>query len=353
MQTEQAIGSSSESRLLSLLEQTSVLSDYRARIGDDFLAADTLFHDAKPGEPPIVIPLHQALYERFYCRLDPVDSIHTPVELKSEGPAPSPAMAPAEFLEQLRSANMGREISRNEWQLHSLTPNGQAFVTCGETIHLSEPGDFSLRQGDGSTPPAIESVVFRTERISHETGFYFGMGETPADAFDRTLVSRLYFNLAHGDAVEWFRMVTTVFNRAQMPFTMKCPVNPQAFERSDSCVLYLPRRYLFTALSLILPILDSLRNQLRPTTPMFTRPLIPGVGFGDDPGTGESFGQHRMRLIARALSQAQSSSDTTPVQKRQRVAQEFTAHGFSLDRPWLSPGATDILNAFCFEVNSQ
>lgn len=342
----------SESRLLSLLEQTSVLSDYRARISDDFLAADTLFHEAKPGEPPIVIPLHQALYERFYCPLDLTDRSPVPAEPKSENPGNPPAMTPAEFLDQLRAANNGREISRNEWQLYSLTPSGQAFVTVGETIHLSEPGDFSMRPVDGDSPPLIESVVFRTERISRESGFYFGMGETPADAFDRTLVSRLYFNLAPADAIEWFGHITGIFNRAQMPYTMKCPINPAAFERSDSCVLYVPRRYLFTALSLISPVLNRLRNHLRPTTPMFTRPLIPGVGFGDDPGTGESFGQHRMRLIARALCQTPSTAATTPAQKRQSVAEEFAAHGLSLERPWLSPGATDVLDAFCFEVSA-
>ena len=181
MQKSHSLSPAADSRLLSLLEKTSVLSDYRATIGDDFVSADTLFHEAKPGEPLVVIPLHQHLYERFYCRLNPTDTGRDENKIgETEN-----LQSPAEFLEELRSANTGREISRSEWTLHSFTASGQAFVTCGETIHLAEAGDFSLRQQDDNTPPAIESVLFRKERISRETGFYFGMGETPADAFDR------------------------------------------------------------------------------------------------------------------------------------------------------------------------
>lgn len=348
MQNSQSLSLVSDARLLSVLEQTSVLNDYRAKIADDYVSADTLFHESKPGEPPIVIPLHQHLYERFYCRLDHSDAGNGTSKIGESETRPSPT----EFLEELRSANMGREISRNEWTLHSFTASGQAFVTCGETIHLAEAGDFSLQQQDDGTPPAIESVSFRKERISRETGFYFGMGETPADAFDRTLVSRFYFNLPASQAAEWFRQITTIFNRGQMPYTMKCPMLPQAFERSDSCVLYVPRRYLQTVLCLMPPVLQSLRQHLRPEVPMFSRPLIPGVGFGDDPGTGESFGQHRMRLVARGLCLAQQNSATTSLQKREHVAHQFAAHGLNLEAPHLSPGAVDILDTISFEMNS-
>ena len=168
MTNDPAVVTLLELRLLTLLQQTTVLSDYRARIGDDFLSADTLFHDAKPGEPPIVIPLHQALYEQYYCRIEQQESAeHSP------GSASEPfntSMPPAEFLELLRSANSGRQISRSDWKLYSLTPNGQAFVTVGETIHLSEPGDFSLRQLEDGSSPELESVIFRTERTSQEIG---------------------------------------------------------------------------------------------------------------------------------------------------------------------------------------
>ena len=348
MQKSHLLSRAADTRLLSLLEQTSVLSDYRATIADDSVSADTLFHESKPGEPPIVIPLHQHLYERFYCRLDQTGAGTD----ASKGSETENLQSPAEFLEELRSANTGREISRSEWMLHSFTASGQAFVTCGETIHLAEAGDFSLRQQDDSTPPAIESVLFRKERISRETGFYFGMGETPADAFDRTLVSRFYFNLPASQAAEWFRQITTIFNRGQMPYTMKCPMLPQAFERSDSCVLYVPRRYLQMVLCLLPPVLQRLRQHLRSEVPMFSRPLIPGVGFGDDPGTGESFGQHRMRLVARGLCQAQQNGATTSLQKREHVAQQFAAHGLNLDAAHLSPGAVDILDTFSFEVNT-
>ncbi|MBL8814343.1 MAG: hypothetical protein JNM43_29515 [Planctomycetaceae bacterium] len=323
-------------RISSLLQQVHVLNHYQARIGDDFLSADTLFYETKPGEPAIVLPLHQTLYEKFYCRLELPES-HRP---SSEFPSKPPG--PTEFLELLRSANSGREMSRSEWKLFSLTSNGQAFVTNGETVHVAEPGDFSLRQLQNAETPEIDYVMFRTERTSRETGFYFGMGETPADAIDRTLVSRLYFNLAPDAALEWFRLVTKTFNRAQLPYTMKCPLNPEAFKRSDSCVLYVPRRYLSSVLIVVHPILRQLRDQLRPTTPMFTRPIVPGVGFADDPGTGESFGQHRMRLVARALCFAQQAGTITFEQKWECVVKEFSANELLLDRPYLAPNAPDF-----------
>jgi HopA1 effector protein family len=37
---------------------------------------------------------------------------------------------------------------------------------------------------------------------------------------------------------------------------------------------------------------------LKPGTPVFTKPLAPGIGLAEDPGQAESFGQHRCRLLA-------------------------------------------------------
>jgi hypothetical protein len=40
---------------------------------------------------------------------------------------------------------------------------------------------------------------------------------------------------------------------------------------------------------------------MRPGTPVFTKFLAPGLGLAEDPGQGDSFGQHRCRLLADAM----------------------------------------------------
>lgn len=320
-----------DSRLDELLEQTTVIDNYRASFRDSIVLADSLFFAPQPGEPPIITPLHQTLYQHFYCNLpDAPESAQDQVEIADqEG-----------FLERLKVANKSRERVSSEWALHSEAVNGQPVVYSGEVVHIAEPADVEFKLDAEGSPTGWTSVIFRAERVANEVGFYFVYGETPVDAFDRTVVTRLYFNLGPAGAQKWIEVLTSSLNKSQVPFTFKCPLNPLAFRRTDSCVLYLPRRYFAFAWQILKPELPQVSSLLRSGTPMFALPIAQGVGLADDPGNGESFGQHRMRLVARALCKECALNSDDLEAKRLAVTEEFSEARLSLDMPHLNAGTT-------------
>jgi len=64
-------------------------------------------------------------------------------------------------------------------------------------------------------------------------------------------------------------------------------------------------------------------------------------GLAEDPGTNESFGMSRCRLVAEALWQAASSGQHSEPQRIEAIRTRFAQAGIAPDRPWLSPGSRD------------
>src|SRR5262249_49841937 len=62
-----------------------------------------------------------------------------------------------------------------------------------------------------------------------------------------------------------------------------------------------PRDRTSQVLSLVAGHYNEIAWTLKDAVPAFTRRIAGGLGFAEDPGTGESFGQHRCRLLAEAL----------------------------------------------------
>ena len=320
-----------DQRLEELFEQTTVLDAYLARFRDGVVLADSLFFEPKAGEPPIVALLSQLLYQHFYCFLpEPSKNEQDAVEIAD----------PEGFLGRLKLANKSTEFWSPVWAIHSETFQGQPVVFSGEIVHLADPSEVEKTLDEDGNPTGWATVKFKSERVAKDMGFYFVYGQTPVDAFDRTVVTRLYFNLGPAGARNWIELVSSRFNHAQVPFTLKCPLNPMAFLRTDSCVLYVPRRYFSFAWQVVSEFLPELASLLRPSTPMFALPIKSGVSIADDPGNGESFGQHRMRLVARGLSREDAMNSSNLTQKRSAVSDEFAMAGLDLDAPHLNAGAT-------------
>ena len=82
---------------------------------------------------------------------------------------------------------------------------------------------------------------------------------------------------------------------------MKCAVALAEYDRTDVAVLYLPKCMTRFVFGLLPELWSDLREHLGDAVPFFSRSLAPGLGFAEDPGNGESFGQHRCRLVAEAV----------------------------------------------------
>ncbi len=174
-----------------------------------------------------------------------------------------------------------------------------------------------------------------------QPGFYFAFGEAPADQQEDFGIVRLYWNVTAGGAAELTGALTRALNRFAIPFRFKCPSLPDLYDRTDAAVLYIAKRHYRVAAALLADVYRAVRPSLMSTTPLFSKPLADGLGFAEDPKTGESFGSSRCRLVAEAVCSAHRRGVDSAEARLNEVAATFTAAGLTLERPYLNPGSAD------------
>ncbi len=238
--------------------------------------------------------LQHQLYPNFYCL-----GLAAPVEAEEDGETADVSA----FVEQLSRANSGKGIKLDDWNLR-------------------------LRPG----------AINELRRIS--PGFYTALGDARLDAGAPLL--RIYWNLRADGAVPFIRESTRIFNGARLPFRAKVIDDPRLFSRCDAAVVYVRRRDH----GKVYPLLDGLHRHLhrylKTLVPVFAKRIAPGVAVAEDPPGGESFGQHRCRLLAEALIRAHEKRRTSTAARLHEVITLFERRGISFRRPFLNRGARDV-----------
>jgi hypothetical protein len=272
------------------------------------------------------------LYRHAYCCnfRTPLDS-GTPVE------APD-----GELVEALSAANAGRDQWQGGWIVLPAplgTPEGQILLGRGHERRLVPTGEIRPpRLGVVAPfvePPPGSTVELRLPREGRtvQRGFYFAFGDGGGPVTLRRV--RLYWHLAPAGAIALMAALTPRLHRFSIPFQLKCPDHPALYGRHDTAVLIVDHRHFPLTLELVAELLPGLRPHLGPSVPLFTRPLVPGLGFAEDPGGGASFGMHRCGLVAEALWDAHRRGADSPVEKMQRVLATFREAGLDPHRPHL------------------
>ena len=248
------------------------------------------------------------LYESFYC-------------LGGVGPRsadaarhPDPGLVAA-----LSAANAGRGTWEQGWRV-----DGRAGVMA--------------RPSQCRTTAAGTAVALPAELPAWSPGFFTVLGDANLDPAPDDLVARVYFNVGPAGAPALVAEVTSALNRARVPFRLKVADHPERFGRCDAAVLYLPSAQLRRRRRLVGRAVDACAPHLQPRTPVFTKPLAPGVGFGEERGdAGQSFGMHRCRLLAGAIVDAHEHRQRDLDARLATVARHFHQAGIDLDAPWLTP----------------
>ena len=152
---------------------------------------------------------------------------------------------------------------------------------------------------------------------------------------------RFYWNVSAEGAPQLLERISSDLNRWEVPFRFKTPSHPAMFARTDTAVLYAPRRYAHFTRGLVAEIHAAIRPLLRDEVPLFTLRLAPGLAFAEDPGTQESFGMCRSRMLAQGIWQAHVQGAHSTADRLKVVEQQFQSQGISLARPWLNSGSAD------------
>lgn len=186
-----------------------------------------------------------------------------------------------------------------------------------------------LRPGDRVRASA------RVDGISADGGFWVTFGDGFEDPPSGTCV-RYYWAVGGGDAAAFVDAVTRALGGAGVPYSLKLPVEAAAYGRADAAVLYLPAAVADAATRVLREVHRAVAGMLRAPTPRLAFRLAPGVAVAEDPPTGESFGQHRCRLVAEAASHAE------PAAMVDRILERFRSEGIDHGRPYANPGSTRL-----------
>jgi len=281
---------------------------------------------ASVGEDLLAKALQATLYERCYAqRMAP-----------PQGAAADPA-----FASSLAAANTGRERWDRGWVIQQFGHNGQAFVRKGDCERAAAPGTYIIEGAPGVSAQIGASVSLRapSDSFGVQPGYYFAFGETLDELADQLSLVRVYFHCPAKHAAALVQALTTQLNRFQTPFQFKTPAAPTLYERADAAVLYVGQRYFSIVARLVELIQKSI--ELEPATPLFTKELWPGVGVAVEPGTGESFGSHRCRLVAEGVVDAWRQGEQSAIARLAAVTTRFAGAGLDLARPWLGPTGVD------------
>lgn len=249
----------------------------------------------------------------------------------------SPTDFPDDLVAVLRAAHSGSERWVEGWVAEEVGRAGQVIARRGVERRVVERCDYVVpnRPGIVASIGAELLVPLRRDRVYQGWWFTHAPGWT-LEAPEPGIV-RFYWNIGHANVAALVRPLTGVLSDSAVPWMLKCATNLETYGRADVVVLYLPG----DALDRLRDALDGVRaaasGLLRPGVPPLTFKAGRGFAVCDDPGTGESFGEHRCRLVAegvRAASASKSEAKTKAV--RAAVSKCFRDLGVPVERPYVS-----------------
>jgi len=286
----------------------------------------------------LLFSLQSHLYNNFYCQGSAVTPRQETRELLSVGTIP--------FVQDLSVVNSGGGYWNEGWEVRAIG-NGTIAVR-GEDL------DLWVRAEDCLAPPGASIVLgmqlslrFPKEFLGIAPGFYMALSNKAFSRNDPQPLVRLYWNLGAEGAVHFMRSVTSMLNRVDIPFKLKVLNDLSRFTRCDAVVLYIRKSDYSTVSEMLGGIYPEVAKHLRQRIPVFTKLLAVGVGFAEDPGQGESFGQQSCRLLAEGMIRAYEQGKKSVEERLQVVLDYFTEHGISPEKPFLNPGSLDDYTFQC------
>jgi hypothetical protein len=189
-------------------------------------------------------------------------------------------------------------------------------------------------------PGKLVAIALPRERPD-EGGFYFAFGETAASTTEGRPVVRFYWNVPADAAPELMWKLTTALNAHSVAFAFKSPPSSAAYLRRDTATLYIAKTAHDAAVPVIAEVHRAVASRLRPDVPLFAKRLRPGLGFADDPGSSESFGMSRCRLLAEGFWTAFVHGAGSQEAILEQIEMHFFMNGIDLERAYLNPFAAD------------
>jgi HopA1 effector protein family len=274
----------------------------------------------------LVYALQHQLYSDFYCSGSPMP--------REERPRPYGNLGELRFVEELAAANGGTGTWEGGWTVRRR--DGESLVVHRDGLDVwVRPEEC---RADGDEPQEGEPVRLRMPKglAKISPGFYVAVGDRELD--EAVPVIRFYWHLTEATAVPFVQAATAALNGDRLPFRLKVVNDRARFDRCDAGVVYARKEDYAAASRILAKVRELLGPGLVPSVPALTKLLAPGIGFAEDPATGDSYGLHRCRLVAEGLVGAWEARRRD---RLEAVAERFAEEGLDVERPYLGPGCAD------------
>lgn len=164
-------------------------------------------------------------------------------------------------------------------------------------------------------------------------GFFAACSE--AGPFDKKVpIDRIYANADSVNAPKALKALLDWASHRDLPSVVKVANHNAVFARPDTVVAYFPRAKVRDNMGILSKTLAKQDVELRPECPAFTQHLAPGLSWAEDPGAKVSFGMHRCKLIATALTNTEPCQKTPSLE--QAVLAAWEMEGLNILAPHLS-----------------
>lgn len=244
------------------------------------------------------------------------------------------------FLKQLSENNRTQDRVEHGWKINRLHTSGYVDISRSEQ-HLTVPLSQIMNYSNGQAPALgqIVSVYFPREQDSPNPGFYYVYSNTGINAFQ--VLTRIYWNVTAEGAAILTNYVTTKLNHYRIPFMFKCLNHPELYTRRDSAVLYVAEYGDPLLYQVLQELAHSVREYLQEDVPLFTFKYADGIGIAESPSVSESFGMHRMSLLAQSMVKHFQERELRKTLIH-HMASTFLQHGINPQKPYLNKGSREL-----------
>ena len=323
--------------LITIADAVQVISATSYRLLNEPREVEEKTSDAPTDLPPLVPALTADLYDRLYTR---------PSE--PGGPRATPWVVHRDFMATLSAANTGRGTWDPDWTVRQVADSGEVVVGRHDLEIWAARRDVRTASGRIS-PGEVCRLRVPAEMRYLMKGFFYVFGDaakghdgakSTSDADTETEPQwRFYWHLTSDAAATFVTATTSILNARSVPFHLKVLREPDKYLRADAGVLYLARRHALELDDALREIHETLAADLRPETPLLTHRLAKGLALVEAPPASSSYGQHRCRLIARALWQSFASGCVDRGHRLRSLATAFQQEGLDPRHPYLAPGS--------------
>jgi HopA1 effector protein family len=253
-----------------------------------------------------------------------------------------PSPADLNLVDALRAAHADDERWLDGWVVAGVSNRGRIAVSRGGRDRVLARVDVLPRHRPGLPPRVGDEVqvTARRDTLDSVGAFWFAYGGSWDEGVIPPGLVRFYWNVAQAATPELVRALSGGLSDAVDSYALKVAVADRDVERPDRAVLYLLPSEVAGAHPTIRSTHRALRRHLRPRSPRMTLRLADGLAAAEDPDTGESFGEHRCRLLAEAVTEVGRPRRSGKDGAVDAVIEHLLGAGIDPARPHLRPGST-------------